>query len=59
LALKQQWNILAGTGARNPFFTVHESVIDDTTVIDGRELISWSSYNYLGMSGDPVITEAT
>jgi 8-amino-7-oxononanoate synthase len=59
LALKQQWNALASTGARNPFFTVHESVIEDTTVIGGRELISWSSYNYLGMSGDPVVAEAT
>src|SRR5262245_13951854 len=59
LALKQQWHALASTGARNPFFTVHESVIEDTTVIGGCELISWSSYNYLGMSGDPVVTEAT
>ncbi|MCC7086765.1 MAG: aminotransferase class I/II-fold pyridoxal phosphate-dependent enzyme [Pirellulales bacterium] len=58
LALKQQWNALAGTGARNPFFTVHECVIDDTTIVGGRELISWSSYNYLGMSGDPVVSEA-
>jgi 8-amino-7-oxononanoate synthase len=59
LTLKQQWQALATTGARNPFFSVHERVIDDTTVIDGRELISWSSYNYLGMSGDPEVAEAT
>jgi 8-amino-7-oxononanoate synthase len=27
-------------------------------VIEGRELISWSSYNYLGMSGDPIVMKA-
>ena len=58
VALKQQWQLLASTGAMNPFFKVHEGVIDDTTVIGGRKLISWSSYNYLGMSGDPVVSEA-
>ncbi len=42
----------------NPYFKVHERVIDDTTVINGRELISWSSYNYLGMSGDPAVNAA-
>ena len=30
----------------------------DTTTIDGRDLISWASYNYLGMSGDPAVTAA-
>ena len=45
-------------GVENPFFNVHERVTCDTTVIDGREMINFSSYNYLGMSGDPEITEA-
>ncbi len=55
---KQQWAAFAATGAVNPYFRVHEGVIDDTTIIDGRELISWSSYNYLGMSGDPDVAQA-
>ena len=38
-------------GVRNPFFSVHEGRVNDTTVIDGRELISYASYNYLGLSG--------
>ncbi len=58
VALKHQWQLLASTGAMNPYFKVHEGVIDDTTTINGRELVSWSSYNYLGMSGDPVVAEA-
>jgi 8-amino-7-oxononanoate synthase/acyl carrier protein len=44
---------ILNTGLRNPYFSVHEGVIADTTRIDGRELISFSSYNYLGLSGHP------
>ena len=46
------------TGIPNPFFSVHEGTVRDTTVIDGRELISFASYNYLGMSGDPAVVDA-
>ncbi len=51
-------SLMEGSGIRNPFFSVHEGSIADTTQIDGRELISWSSYNYLGMSGDPEVNQA-
>lgn len=44
------------TGVPNPYFSVHHGTVRDTTVIDGRELISFASYNYLGMSGDPFVT---
>ncbi len=43
------------SGIRNPFFSVHEGRISDTTEIDGKELISYASYNYLGLSGDPEV----
>lgn len=46
------------TGLRNPFFSIHEGVIADTTRIGGRELISFSSYNYLGLSGHPDVTRS-
>ncbi|RMF42381.1 MAG: aminotransferase class I/II-fold pyridoxal phosphate-dependent enzyme, partial [Planctomycetota bacterium] len=46
------------TGVPNPYFSVHQGVVRDTTQIDGRTLISFSSYNYLGMSGDPQVTAA-
>ncbi len=46
------------TGIPNPYFSVHEGVVRDTTRISGRELISFASYNYLGMSGDSAVTAA-
>jgi 8-amino-7-oxononanoate synthase len=46
------------TGVPNPYFTVHESVVRDTTVVGGKELISFASYNYLGMSGEPRVSAA-
>jgi 8-amino-7-oxononanoate synthase/acyl carrier protein len=46
------------TGVPNPYFSVHEGTVRDTTKIAGRELISFASYNYLGMSGDPDVNKA-
>ena len=46
--LQQQ---ITSEGVRNPFFSVHEGRVNSTTKIDGRELISYASYNYLGLSG--------
>ena len=42
----------------NPFFTLHEGTARDTTEIEGRSLINYASYNYLGLSGHPQVTEA-
>lgn len=47
---------IKSTGIRNPFFSVHEGRIGDTTQIDGRQLISFASYNYLGLSGHPDVS---
>ena len=46
------------TGVPNPYFTVHAGVVRDTTVIGGQELISFASYNYLGLSGHPNVVDA-
>lgn len=50
-------SLMVDSGIRNPFFSVHEGRIADTTVIDGKELISYSSYNYLGMSGEAEVNQ--
>ena len=50
--------MMVESGIRNPFFSVHEGRIADTTIVDGRELISFSSYNYVGLSGDPEVNQS-
>jgi 8-amino-7-oxononanoate synthase/acyl carrier protein len=56
--LKQTMVQLEMTGVPNPYFSVHEGLTRDTTIIGGKKYISFASYNYLGMSGDPAVTEA-
>ncbi len=58
VALKQHMQAVQSAGMVNPYFRPHERVTLDTTRIAGRELINWSSYNYIGMSGDPIVTRA-
>lgn len=45
-------------GLASPFFRAHQGTARDTTRIDDRELINFSTYNYLGLSGDPEVNEA-
>jgi 8-amino-7-oxononanoate synthase/acyl carrier protein len=56
--LKQTKSLLSSTGIPNPYFSAHESVTNDRTIINGQELISFASYNYLGMSGDATVAAA-
>jgi 8-amino-7-oxononanoate synthase len=57
-ALEQNFRMIREAGLENPYFSVHEGVACDRTRIGGRELISWATYNYLGMSGDPAVAAA-
>ena len=57
-ALEQNFAMVRDAGLQNPYFSVHEGLTTDRTMIGGRELISWASYNYLGMSGHPEVTAA-
>ena len=43
----------ATIAGRNPYFVVHDSALRDTSVMDGRTVLNFSSYNYVGMSGRP------
>lgn len=54
----RQYEAHLAQGIRDPFFRVNEGVVASTTRIGGRELTSFASYNYLGLSGDPRVTNA-
>lgn len=58
IRLKQQHQMAVANGLAVPFFSEQEGITADTTVIDGRTLINFSNYNYLGMTGDPVVMQA-
>lgn len=45
-------------GLKNPYFDVHDGTARNTTHIAGREIINYSSYNYLGLSGDVRVFDA-
>ena len=56
--LQRNKQLLESTGIPNPYFKAHEGVTRDTAKIDGKELISFATYNYIGMSGDANVAEA-
>ena len=53
--LEQTLSMAKAAGFESPYFTVHEGIALDRTKIAGREMVSWSTYNYVGMSGDPAV----
>ncbi|MEI7782531.1 MAG: aminotransferase class I/II-fold pyridoxal phosphate-dependent enzyme, partial [Planctomycetota bacterium] len=57
-ALEQNFAMVRDAGLQNPYFGVHEGLTNDRTQIGGREMVSWATYNYLGMSGEPEVTRA-
>ena len=48
---------LVGKGD-NPYFVTHESPLLDTGIIDGKEVLEFGSYNYVGMSGRKEVKDA-
>lgn len=48
----------AALGFENPYFRTHDGTAGGRTAIDGRELINFASYNYLGLNGDPRVVAA-
>lgn len=56
--LRQNLELLDASGLGNPYFSVHERVTRDTTIVAGREMINFASYNYVGTSGHPLVAQA-
>ena len=57
-ALKKRMAETLPDDAFNPYFVPHDSLIRDTSVVHGKEVINLGSYNYLGMSGHPETMQA-
>lgn len=51
-AFRQRMEQAAGL---NPYFVCHDSVVRDTSRVGDREMINFTSYNYVGMSGHPEV----
>jgi 8-amino-7-oxononanoate synthase len=56
--LKENLQFIESSGLANPFFHVHQGVLSNRTIIGGREVINFASFNYLGMSGHPAVARA-
>lgn len=50
--LELRFQMVEAMGLQNPYFDLHQGTARDTSIIEGREVINFSSYNYLGLSGD-------
>jgi len=58
IALAQRLAGTAAAGLENPFFRVKQRVGRTTVQIDGCDLISYTSFDYLGMARDPRVAAA-
>lgn len=58
LELRARIAALADAGIANPFFREHDGIGGREAIIGGRRVVNFASYNYLGLSGDPVVTRA-
>jgi 8-amino-7-oxononanoate synthase len=57
-ALADRIGLVEAAGIENPYFLVNDGITGDTSIINGVEVINFSSFNYLGMSGHPAVAEA-
>lgn len=57
-AIRMMDDTLAQFQVASPFFRLHQGVPRPDQIIDGKERINFSSYNYLGLNGDPRVAEA-
>jgi 8-amino-7-oxononanoate synthase len=47
-----------GLGIADPYFKMHDGLAAAETVIEGKRYLNFSSYNYIGINGDPRIAAA-
>jgi len=57
-ALADRKALIEAAGIDNPYFVVNDGVTGATSIVDGKEVVNFSSFNYLGMSGHPAVADA-
>ncbi|MFM8736025.1 MAG: aminotransferase class I/II-fold pyridoxal phosphate-dependent enzyme, partial [Pirellulales bacterium] len=57
-ALERRFGDLAAAGLQNPFLLANESVQGRLARVDGRDVVSFTSFDYLGLAGHPDVTRA-
>lgn len=50
--------MMLSNGQKDPYFVCHDSPLLDTSVVNGKTLLDFGSYNYVGMSGRKEVSEA-
>jgi 8-amino-7-oxononanoate synthase len=58
LELEQRNAAFAASGLSNPYFRAIDGIAAGTATIGGSQQINFSSYNYLGLSGEPRVVAA-
>ncbi|SDW77319.1 8-amino-7-oxononanoate synthase [Amycolatopsis xylanica] len=58
LALDERIDGYLRAGFSNPYFRIHDGIVGSKTVVDGKEYLSFSGYNYLGLAGHPAVAKA-
>ena len=56
--LRARLDEISDAGVSSPFFHVHDGVSGSVARIEGRELINFANYNYLGLSGHDAVNQA-
>ena len=58
VALEERLAGLEAAGLENPFLRANEEVHGRTARVGGREVVSFTSFDYLGLAGHPDVTRA-
>ena len=57
-AFDERQKALLSHDMANPYFVCHESALRDVSLMDGKPVLNFGSYNYVGMSGRPEVMAA-
>ncbi|MEO7359695.1 MAG: aminotransferase class I/II-fold pyridoxal phosphate-dependent enzyme, partial [Gemmatimonadaceae bacterium] len=58
-SLRARLDEINDAGVSSPFFHVHDGVSGSVAHINGRELVNFANYNYLGLSGHEAVNRAS